>query len=76
VETSKATTRGRIVIPAKIRQKFGFKKGIKIAFAELQGRLIIQPLDQIYFLDLAGILGTDGQMLKPLMEGKKKERRL
>ena len=73
METSTVTTRGRIVIPAKIRNKFGFKKGAKIAFAELHGKIIVQPLNHTYFLDLAGILGTDGLMLKSLMEGKKIE---
>jgi AbrB family looped-hinge helix DNA binding protein len=74
--TSVVTTRGRIVIPAKIRKKLGFKRGTKIAFAEIEGKLNIQPLDRNYFTGLAGILGTDGEMLKSLVEGKKKERRL
>ena len=33
----------------------------------------MQPLDRNYFESLAGILGTDGDMLKSLIEDKKKE---
>jgi AbrB family looped-hinge helix DNA binding protein len=73
METSKVTTRGRIVIPATIRRKFGFKKGTKITFTELDGRLIVQPLDRNYFFGLAGILGEEGEMLKSLVEGKTRE---
>jgi AbrB family looped-hinge helix DNA binding protein len=76
MDTSVVTVKGQIVVPAKIRRKFGIKKGTKIAFVEQNGKLIIQPLDKNYFESLSGILGTDGDMLKGLMKDKKREREL
>ena len=76
METSVVTIKGQIVVPAQIRRKFGIKKGTKIAFIEQNGKLMIQPLDKSYFESLAGILDTDGKMMKSLMEDKKKEREL
>jgi len=76
METSIVTVKGQIVVPAKIRKKFGIKKGTKIAFIEQNNKLIIQPLDKSYFEALAGMLGTEGDMLKSLMEDKKQEREL
>jgi len=76
VETSVVTVKGQIVVPVKIRRKFGITKGKKVAFIVQDGKLIIQPLDKNYFESLAGILGTDGKMLKSLMEDKKREREL
>jgi AbrB family looped-hinge helix DNA binding protein len=76
MDTSVVTVKGQIVVPVKIRRKFGIKKGTKIAFIEQHGKLIIQPLDKSYFESLAGILGTEGKLLKSLMEDKKKEREL
>ena len=76
MDTSVVTTKGQIVVPAKIRRKFGIKKGTKIAFIEQNGKLIIQPLDKTYFESLAGVLGTEGKMLKSLMDDKKREREL
>lgn len=76
METSIVTVKGQVVVPAKIRRKFGIKKGTKIAFIEQNGKLMIQPLDKSYFESMAGILGTEGKMLKSLMEDKKKEREL
>ena len=76
METSIVTTKGQIVVPAKIRRKFGIKKGTKIAFIEQSGKLMIQPLDKSYFESLAGVLATEVRMLKSLMEDKKKEREL
>jgi AbrB family looped-hinge helix DNA binding protein len=76
METSVVTIKGQIVVPVKIRRKFGMKKGTKIAFIEQNGKLYIQPLDKSYFESLAGVVGTEGKMLKSLMEDKKREREL
>jgi AbrB family looped-hinge helix DNA binding protein len=76
METSVVTVKGQIVVPAKIRRKFGIKRGTKVAFIEQNGKLMIQPLDKSYFESLAGILGTGGKMMKSLMEDKKNEREL
>jgi len=76
METSVVTIKGQVVIPAKIRRKFGIKKGTRVAFIEQDKKLIIQPLDKNYFESLAGILGTKGKILKSLMGDKKKEREL
>ena len=76
METSVVTVKGQIVVPANIRRKFGIKKGTKIAFIEQHGKLFIQPLDKSYFESLAGILGTEGKLLKSLMDDKKREREL
>lgn len=76
METAIVSLKGQIIIPRKIRRKFGIKKGTKVAFIEQNGKLIIQPLDKSYFEGLAGILGTEGKMMKSLMEDKKREREL
>jgi AbrB family looped-hinge helix DNA binding protein len=76
METSVVTIKGQIVVPARIRRKFGIKKGTKIAFIEQKDKLIIQPLDKSYFGAMAGILGTKGKLLRSLKEDKKREREL
>jgi AbrB family looped-hinge helix DNA binding protein len=76
METSVVTVKGQIVIPVKIRRKYNMKRGTKLAFMEQNGKLIIQPLDKNYFETLSGILGTDGDMLKGLLDDKMREREL
>ncbi len=76
METSVITSKGQIVIPVKIRRKYGMKNGTKVAFIEQGDKLIVQPLDKDYFNKLAGILDEKGKMLKSLMEEKRKEREL
>jgi AbrB family looped-hinge helix DNA binding protein len=76
MESSVVTVKGQIVVPARIRRKFGIKKGTKVAFDEQEGKLTLQPLNKNYFASLAGVLGTKGKLLRSLMESKKKEREL
>ena len=76
MEMAVVTTKGRVTLPARVRRKFGIKKGTKIGFIERDGQLFIQPLDKGYFESMAGILGTNGDILKSLMKDKKHEREL
>jgi AbrB family looped-hinge helix DNA binding protein len=76
METSVVTRKGQIVIPARIRHKFGIKRGTRVAFIEQNGKLIMQLLNKHYFKSMAGILGTKGKLLRGLMEEKKRERQL
>ena len=74
METSTLTSKGQLLIPKKFRKKFGFKANHKVAFVELNGNLIIKPLDRSYFQQFIGILEGNGDVLKDLTDEKKKER--
>jgi len=74
MEVAVVRSKGQIVIPAKIRKKFGIKNGSRIALIEKDEKIIMQPLDKEYFNNLAGILDEKGKMLKSLIDDKKKEK--
>lgn len=76
MEVAVVTSKGQIVIPAKIRKKYGIKNGSRIALIEKDEKIIMQPLDKEYFNNLAGILDEKGKMLKSLIDDKKKEKEL
>ena len=70
------TAKGQIVIPAKLRRKHGIKKGTPVAFYERNGEIVLQPITDEYIRSMAGIARTWGNLLKTLMEEKKREREL
>jgi AbrB family looped-hinge helix DNA binding protein len=37
-------TKGRLVIPAKLRRKYSIREGTQLAFVEEENRLVLQPL--------------------------------
>jgi AbrB family looped-hinge helix DNA binding protein len=70
------TQKGQVVIPAKLRRKFGIKNGTQFCVYERDGAIAIKPITDDYIRNMAGMAGTKGKLLKALMEGKAKEREL
>ena len=59
METS-ITIKGQVVIPAKIRQRLGLKKGTKIFVEERNGEIVLRPINREYFQKMSGILKGGG----------------
>ena len=68
------TVKGQVVIPAKLRRKFGIKKGTLVSLYEREGEIIIKPITDEYIRKMAGMTGTKGKLLKALKQEKAKER--
>ena len=56
METSILTSKGQILIPKRLRTKYGIKSGIKVAFLETPQGVVLKPMDDDYFENLAGSL--------------------
>ncbi len=74
--TGYVTSKGQLVIPAKLRKKFGIKTGTRVNFFEERDGIKIIPVTKEIIEANKGFLGTKGKLLKSLMEEKKKEREL
>jgi AbrB family looped-hinge helix DNA binding protein len=75
-ESSTITSKGQLVIPAKLRRKHGLRKGTRIAFVEDGTRLILQPITREFLRSLRGSLKGEPSLLEILLEERKKEREL
>jgi AbrB family looped-hinge helix DNA binding protein len=42
------TTKGQIVIPARLRQKYGIKKGTRIIVSDNGNSIILKPMTEQY----------------------------
>ena len=76
MDKSVVTVKGQVVIPSKLRRKFGIKKGTQVYLYERDGEIVIKPITDEYIQKMAGMAGTKGKLLKALMEEKAKEREL
>lgn len=76
LETSVVTTKGQLVIPARLRRRFGIKKGTMVTFVENDGRLIVQPITREFIRRLRGSLKGEPSALRVLLEERKQERAL
>lgn len=69
-------TKGYMIIPKKIRRKFGIRKGTVIDFSEVNGEIILTPVTQKWIESNTGFMNTKGKLLKALMKEKKLHRKL
>jgi AbrB family looped-hinge helix DNA binding protein len=76
IETSVVTTKGQLVIPARLRRRFGIKKGTMVTFMEDDGHIIVQPVTREFIRGLRGSLKGEPSALEALLEERKRERRL
>ena len=53
---SSVTTKGQLVIPSKLRQRYRIRKGTRVALIEEESRIILQPLTREYIRSLRGSL--------------------
>jgi AbrB family looped-hinge helix DNA binding protein len=75
-ETSVVTTKGQLVIPARLRRRFGIKKGTTISFLEEGGRIVVQPVTRQFIRGLRGSLKREPSALDLLLKERKQERSL
>jgi AbrB family looped-hinge helix DNA binding protein len=54
METSTLTSKGQLLIPKRIRNKYRIKAGVKVVFVETDEGLLIKAMDQEYFEQFAG----------------------
>jgi len=72
--TTVVTTKGQIVIPSKMRKRYGIKKGSRLCVIEDEGKIILQPLTKDYFENMAGVLKTKGKLTRELLEEHKADK--
>jgi len=70
------TTKGQLVIPSKLRRRYGIRQGTQVVFLEEDQRIILQPLTPEFLRKLRGSLKGEPSPLKLLLEDRKRERRL
>lgn len=74
MESSRVSTDGRIVIPARLRHKLGIKPDTKVCFIE-QGRdILFQPITKQYIHSLCGMLKSHTPVTEELLKERKKNR--
>lgn len=76
VEVGVVTTKGQLVIPARLRRRFGIKKGTTVSFLEDDGRIVVQPVTREFIRGLRGSLKGEPSALEVLRAERKRERTL
>lgn len=76
METSVLTTKGQLLIPKRLRVKYGIKSGVKVIFEETANGLVIKPMNAAYFESFAGMFKDSLPSTTEYKKMKKEELKL
>ena len=75
METSVLTSKGQLLIPKRLRNKYGIKSGVKVLFEETDGGVIIRPINEQYFKSFRGMLSSTGKLKEEMKAYKTEEKK-
>lgn len=70
------TSKGQLVIPAKLRRKHGIRKGTRVAITEDNLRLVLQPITEEFIDSLWGSLKGGPSASEFLLKERRREHEL
>ncbi|HXI84836.1 MAG TPA: AbrB/MazE/SpoVT family DNA-binding domain-containing protein [Verrucomicrobiae bacterium] len=53
--TAYVTSKGQLAIPVKLRRKYNIKKGTRVNFVEVNGKIVMQPVTREFIESFRGI---------------------
>ena len=74
MDTGNITTKGQLVIPARIRRRYGIKKGTRVRFIEREGEIALQPVTSAAIRGLCGILKSETSVTADLLQERARDR--
>ena len=74
MDAAYVTTKGQLVIPARIRRKLGIKPGTKVCFVERGGEILFQPVTKEYIRSVCGMLKSTTSVTQELLTERKKDK--
>ena len=74
-ETSTVTSKGQLVVPARIRRRFGIKPGTEVRFIEREGEIVFQPVTTEFIRSLQGSLREEGPATVALLRDRAADRK-
>jgi AbrB family looped-hinge helix DNA binding protein len=71
---STVSSKGQLIIPARLRKKYSIRKGTKVAFVEDGHRLILQPITNDFIQRIRGSLKGGPSLMAILRKERKRDR--
>ncbi len=74
METAYVTSKGQLVVPARLRRRYGIKPGTKICFIERNGEILFQPVTREYIRSVCGMLKSETSATEELLKERAKDK--
>lgn len=73
METSFLTSKGQLLIPKRLREKYGIAPGSKVIFEETPAGVLVKPINEQFFKQYIGILKSSGSLKEEMKQLKEEE---
>jgi AbrB family looped-hinge helix DNA binding protein len=74
MDTAAVTSKGQLVVPARLRRRYGIKPGTKVRFIERPDGILFQPVTPEYIRSVCGMLSSDTSVTEELLRDRAKDR--
>jgi len=74
METVRVTSKGQLVVPARLRRKYGIKPGTMVRFIERDKEIVFQPLTREYIRSVCGMLKSKTPVTQELLKERAKDK--
>jgi len=74
MEESTITSKGQIVVPARLRRRYGLKPGVKVYFIERNNEIVFQPQTNEAIRSVHGMLASDTSVTEELLRERAKDK--
>ena len=74
METAYVTSKGQLVVPVRLRRRYGIKPGTKVVFIEQGDQILIQPVTKEYIRSVCGVLRSETPVTKALLKERAKDK--
>lgn len=74
MDTAYVTSKGQLVVPAKLRRRYGIKPGTKVYFIERGDEILFQPVTKEYIRSVCGMLKSETSVTQELLKERAKDR--
>lgn len=74
METAHVTSKGQLVVPSRLRRKYGIKPGTKICFIERNNEIVFQPVTPEYIRSVCGMLKSEMPVTADLLKERARDK--
>ena len=74
MEAAYVTSKGQLVVPAKLRRRYGIKQGTKVCFVERDNEILFQPVTKEYIRSVCGMLKSEASVTQELLKERARDK--
>ncbi len=75
MDTASVTSKGQLVIPARLRRRYGIQPGTKVRFVERDNEIVLQPVTRQYIQSVCGLFQSKTSATEMLLKERSRDKR-